>query len=295
MMTREIAMPPAPSTELYCPECGYDLRALVSDRCPECGHAIDRTTMGQSVLPWVQRESVGRYRAFWKTVAMATFRPRFLAREMNQPARFHDAVTFRRLVVLHALVPIAGAVTAVYVYAIDESTLGRGGLWTATDVPGSILQVLTIAVIWSYLALTLFGMTGVASYFFHPGSLPVIRQNRAVALSYYACGPLAYMPATLALMVVCALIGDASARAKMPVLFSGTILLIGSAPVAAQFVAVISSSVILLEATTHLGRTRQILLAGFMAVAWAVLGFVLCVVVPAAWVMLVVMLLSLRS
>ena len=35
--------------------------------------------------------------------------------------------------------------------------------------------------------------TGVPSYFFHPKALPVEMQNRAVALSYYTCGGLAFM------------------------------------------------------------------------------------------------------
>ena len=30
-------------------------------------------------------------------------------------------------------------------------------------------------------------VTGVASYWFHPKSIPVVRQNRTIALSYYGC------------------------------------------------------------------------------------------------------------
>jgi hypothetical protein len=35
--------------------------------------------------------------------------------------------------------------------------------------------------------------TGVPSYFFHPRGIPVEQQNRAIALSYYACGPLIFL------------------------------------------------------------------------------------------------------
>jgi hypothetical protein len=38
-------------------------------------------------------------------------------------------------------------------------------------------------------------MTGLPSYFFHPRHLPLEQQNRAVALSYYTCAPLACTPA----------------------------------------------------------------------------------------------------
>src|SRR5205823_2812668 len=44
-------------------------------------------------------------------------------------------------------------------------------------------------------------LTGVGSYFFHPRRLAVLRQNRAVALSYYACAPLA--PAMWCIGVEC--------------------------------------------------------------------------------------------
>jgi hypothetical protein len=46
-----------------------------------------------------------------------------------------------------------------------------------------------------YLCWLLFlvAATGVPSYFFHPRDIPVQQQNRAIALSYYACGPLAFL------------------------------------------------------------------------------------------------------
>jgi hypothetical protein len=47
------------------------------------------------------------------------------------------------------------------------------------------------------LGIWLFFVTGIGSYWFHPKSLSIVRQNRAVALSYYACGPLAYLPVPL--------------------------------------------------------------------------------------------------
>ena len=29
------------SAEYHCPDCGYSLRGLTSDRCPECGLVLD--------------------------------------------------------------------------------------------------------------------------------------------------------------------------------------------------------------------------------------------------------------
>jgi hypothetical protein len=289
-------MTEAAHSHFYCPECGYDLQGLDSDRCPECGHDIDRTTLGQSVLPWVQRKTLGTYRAFWKTVSMATFRPRFLAREMSSPARFDDALKFRRLVVLHALVPLGVLATVLYIILLHEVRLGQGvvRLWAPGDVSGSLLQVLSIPIWWICIGLTLYAMSGVGSFFFHPSSLPVVRQNRALALSYYTCGPMAYTLATLLLAVGGAFATGAAVRAKMPTLFVASILLVAYVPLVAQFLAVISSSVILLQTTTHTGPTRQIILAIFMPVAWAVLWFLLLVVVPVCWGALAITLLSFR-
>src|SRR6188768_3322910 len=98
-------------SELYCPACGYDLRAIDSERCPECGLEIDRSKLGESVIPWIHRKQIGFYRAFWRTCEMATLRPRQFAREMNLAARLDDAVKFRRIAVLHALLPFGVVLT----------------------------------------------------------------------------------------------------------------------------------------------------------------------------------------
>ena len=44
--------------------------------------------------------------------------------------------------------------------------------------------------------------TGLPSYFFHPRRLPIERQNRAIALSYYGSGPLAFLPLTVVLAAI---------------------------------------------------------------------------------------------
>ena len=51
----------------------------------------------------------------------------------------------------------------------------------------------------------LIAITGVASYFFHPKSISVHRQNSGVAMSYYACAPLATLAFVFA---VCAFLTD---------------------------------------------------------------------------------------
>lgn len=150
--------------EIYCPDCGYDLRQIASDRCPECGLVVDRSTLGESVIPWVHRKKIGRVRAFWRTVEMVSLRSEKLVREMNCPARLADAVKFRQFVVLHVLLPF-GVVLSI------GSASAIGNLWVQTDVLGSIFQIVSLVVGWFCLASFLSGITGVAGYFFHPRSL----------------------------------------------------------------------------------------------------------------------------
>src|SRR5690349_14795558 len=71
--------------EIFCPECGYDLRSIDSARCPECGTQWDRTQLARSRLPWAARATIGRGRAYARTVWLAIVRPRRVADEVARP------------------------------------------------------------------------------------------------------------------------------------------------------------------------------------------------------------------
>src|SRR5262245_44482363 len=128
-------------SEIFCPGCGYDLQRLASDRCPECGLEIDRSKLGESLVPWTQREKVGTYRAFWRTVYMATFRTRFLANEMTRPGRFADAAKFRRMVVLHTWAPMCILTTIGCLLLLAQTAPGPRGIWVPEDLLSSALQL----------------------------------------------------------------------------------------------------------------------------------------------------------
>lgn len=202
--------PPA-ADELSCPDCGYDLRGIASARCPECGLAIDREQLGVSRIPWSHRRLIGRVRAYGRTVWRATFHTRRLSAEAARPVHYGDAQRFRLVTVLIAtltlLAVIAGAVALGG--GIDElseelSDLPLDGFdYTAgrsspTGVYDLVLPwaagAMVLPVIPLGILVFMLLVTGVASYWFHPAALPVVRQNRAVALSYYACAPLAFLP-----------------------------------------------------------------------------------------------------
>jgi hypothetical protein len=105
------------------------------------------------------------------------------------------------MTVLMAFVPIGilalvGAIGMDVLKALPRST------------PASTLSFAAIAIAWglgSFLVLA--GTTGVPSYFYHPKSVSILQQNRAIALSYYACGPLALMGIPAVVFVVGILLG----------------------------------------------------------------------------------------
>src|SRR5262249_7789841 len=148
--------------------------------------------------PWAHRQTIGRFRAFWRTVNLASFKPRKLAREMNCPLRLSDALAFRRAVVAIATLPL-GAIVVIGLWKWLR-WLGPPP-WLASDRLSSVLQLLLIPFACICLWFCLLTVGGVQSYFFHPRSLSIVRQNRAIALSYYSFAPVAYTPLTLGLLV----------------------------------------------------------------------------------------------
>lgn len=279
-------------SEIYCPACGYDLRSLSSDRCPECGMEIDRSRLGESVIPWIHRKKLGRFRAFWKTCWLATMRPKKLAEEMTRRANLDEALRFRRTVVLITLVVIALPLTVLIILnALNETP---HHLWTTNDLGGSVFQLLSFPVGWLCIAAWLMLGTGFPSYFFHPSDLPIVQQNRAIAISFYSCAPLAFLPLTLGCCVVVMVGIEYLAGSRTNQILLGAAFILAYGPVLLQFFSIIRCPVALLGAVTH--RTgRQWALGFTLPVAWAVLGFILLVVLPAAWMGLGVMALSLRQ
>ena len=199
---------PAPDLLPVCPACGYDLRGIDSDRCPECGLEIDRAAVSR--IPWVNRAKIGRARAYCRTAWMATARTAALAAEVQRPVDLRDGQTFRRITVLIAWLPLAaltawagatvpsnngfvpvvnGHISGVVFNAIN----GADGVPLGLIVPYTV-GLATPGVLPAAVLLALVLITGAPSYFFHPRRLPVERQNRAVAASYFACAPLALLP-----------------------------------------------------------------------------------------------------
>ena len=191
---RETNNAPAPppggiAHDLFCQTCGYNLRALVSDRCPECGDSLDTVRTREPQIPWVYRHQLGRFRAYWQTVRMVMFNQRRFCEEMARPVNFAESQRFRWVTVLHVYVPLVLG-TAFLLFVDSSGAFGPRRPQFTSDLPMEI-QAGIAALVAVALFLFLAAATGVPSYFFHPKVAPVPLQNRAIALSYYAAGPMA--------------------------------------------------------------------------------------------------------
>jgi hypothetical protein len=194
------------SLERFCPDCGYDLRGIASQRCPECGLAIDSDAI-LSRIPWHHRARTGWLRAFRRTLLLATFRPRRLAGASTGPVDFSESEYFRRLVVGLASLPLVAALLVVihvqggsgFLSAVGPSPLGQLGsagwfpdlIWQLKFIWSAGATLATVGAVAIILMLAL--CTAASKYWFRPASLPSSRQNRAVAISGYACAPLAWL------------------------------------------------------------------------------------------------------
>jgi hypothetical protein len=203
--SRDVSSSPDDET-LYCPSCTYDLRGIDDgERCPECGLVIRRDELRRSRIPWVHRRQIGRVRAYFRTFWLATVQTKTLASEVFRPVSYADAQRFRLVTcILAAIAPV----TAIIIGLLQgDSALGDalGGIDPFRGSPSQpVPGIFDIGLPWAAGAillpvmpigafLFLLAVSGVPSYWFHPRRLPVVRQNRAIALSYYACAPLALL------------------------------------------------------------------------------------------------------
>jgi hypothetical protein len=269
----------AASDDLLCPQCGYNLRGIQSDRCPECGFAIDRESLSRSIIPWTFRDEIGLLRAFEQTVMLAIRHPRRLGVAASRPVDYQDAQKFRWLVVLCAWLPLTATVLvirartnapwfpAVFLSSNPPSnTLGVD--WAMCEVAGLLLWPIPSLALLMLIA----AVSGAASYFFHPRSLSTEQQNRGIAISYYACAPLALLFVPCGLFDAATLLahfGDVSDviqfRWVVGFLLAGGISLVGIL----SLLEIVSLK--LLKAATHCSFGRLMVLAALLPLAWLIL------------------------
>jgi len=282
--------------ELRCPACDYDLRALAGDRCPECGLLVDRQRLSVSRISWVHRAQIGRVRAYCRTVMLAWRHPFALAQNVAMPLELRDAKRFQRVTVFLAYFPLL--VLGVGTLIANNNT--RFDFFDLTHGPqktGYILQLLLYLVIAISGWLFLLTATGVASYFFHPKSLSVSRQNRAIAISYYACAPLGFLGLPIVLAVAAYFIddyfaGDTGAAWFFEKGIPSLLILAACVLLILQIGGWCFTTFVLLKKSTVCGSGRLIALGAALPLSWSILAVLFLGVLPLSFLFFALMILS---
>ena len=308
-MERSIGKQPLSETthEIFCPDCGYDLRSIGSDRCPECGAAIDRSGMGVSRLPWARRAEIGSLRAYLQTLWMVVAHPRELAGEVARPVRLIDAKRFRMVTLFIALLAPAQITALLYgdraASPAPWPVLPDLGMMMSSTPPGTnvgavphrtlgrMLEMGIVPAVWLGCWLFLCSASVAASVFFHPSSIALERQNRAVAISYYACAPWVLTPLSVLSMTawLTAVRGGGFRTGARVWLFAAAIV------PATQVVATYVAPMAMLRRATSCGEGRLIVAALALPIVWAILAAVFLVLVPAAYAFMALMVMSLAA
>ncbi|MBN1346533.1 MAG: hypothetical protein JXQ73_27840 [Phycisphaerae bacterium] len=274
--------------DLFCPRCQYNLRGLEGDRCPECGEVFDRTTLHVSRIPWVHRKQVGRFRAYWRTVWLVVFRTGEFCREFQRPVSYLAAEHFRWTTILHAQIALLLAYWPAMHFLFRRWAIAYGVL----DAP--TVSIGLFGLVQMSLFFCLIGLTGVPSWLLHPRHLPVDLQNRAVAMSLYACAPLAWMPAALAIVALGILHG--SVTTQMGTLQVISWLPVGVTGTAAGLLLLAPCWVVLMRlATMRVPKSvrRGFDMGAFVPVLWGLVVLLTCLVIPAVVIYIVIFVASL--
>lgn len=247
--------------------------------------------MAVSAIPWEHRRSLGRWRAFWRTALIATLRPGRWVSEAAKDLSYPAAQRFRWTVVFLSWLAVAAPLV------IEQLRLGRNAAFdrmvmaTLLDppltagTPGVPKPLRELAACWligdatpfvsaGCFLLFLAAFSGVGTYWFHPKSISVERQNRSIALGYYASAPL--------LLLAGAPVVWAAVLASETRLFESTVM-------AAFIVTAAAVGVLMLFATPllMLRSTLALLHAGTRRRGAALFGAALAIV--ATWLGLIVL------
>ena len=190
---------PAPlpiDADLLCGHCGQNLRGVASERCPECGGRFDRSRILTAVIPWEQRRQIGRFKAYWRTARLITFRGPAITDGGNVTLR--SARNFRRWTLLMVCLTV---LPPILIWKLNDS--GNGSVSRSlvnirfpdlSDLPEMFRNSWFFGTSMVALCLWIIAATGMCEWFFQSRRFSPAEQRRAVARSCYSIAPLAWMP-----------------------------------------------------------------------------------------------------
>jgi hypothetical protein len=170
-----------------------------STRCPECGFAVDPAAPAVSRVPWNHFER-GALRAYLRTVALVTVRPRRFVEEVVRPAGVRQARWFRRITTTLVLLPLLFYVVMASPYdptvvaaAARDVAYGVAGSfdpWAAPWMYGAGSPVVRAACV----AAGLYLVIAAGGWVLRWRDTAPQRRDRARALMQYSCAPLLAWP-----------------------------------------------------------------------------------------------------
>ena len=180
-----------------CPGCGYDLRGVPHRLCPECGRDVGTAALADSRVPWERRHETGAFRAFWATVALASFRPARLARRVSHGGSLPAARSFQTLCRLLAVLCVL--YVALMALPLAVIVLSFEGFLGTTPDPVRVMVLRVIIGACAAVAIgCLVAAPVVARLHRRPRQETSLRRHRAAVAHCYASGPLALYPALAA-------------------------------------------------------------------------------------------------
>jgi hypothetical protein len=139
-------------------------------------------------IPWERRKQIGAIRAYWQTATMVMTRPSELSQLLDAPVCEKHAKKFRRVTVQLTFIITLSVLTALLVRLFMTALTQRCDMREVQ--PSGCLPILTHMGMTLLSLIGLFLATRSLEWFFSPRDFDPTRQNRAIALSCYACGPI---------------------------------------------------------------------------------------------------------
>jgi hypothetical protein len=170
-----------------CPECGYSLRRLTSDRCPECGEPFPTPSCvyrrwANRRLPWERKARGSTFFAYLRTVLLIIFRPGRAARGVAIPDRYGRAVRWAifHLVVLGLLGTVCVSQPYFRDFVLTRLTNPNWSSFATLKLSGGdLLGWSTQSLLIWVAALGSLPLVGVALAIAMPGRHPAARRAMA--------------------------------------------------------------------------------------------------------------------
>jgi hypothetical protein len=255
--------------ENFCPHCGYSLRGLPTARCPECGAEVDLNA-AVPVIPWRNRQRIGSVRAYFATVLYVLFRGKRLRGELAAPTGYRDARSFWRITMAIAYAPCI-----LLTYGLLQQFVGKGNVLQTMEENHHGIIYATIAVNLGPLFFML-AATSLPGYFCLSRKLTITQQNRAIAMSYYACAAWLFLP----LAAGAAYLGLRGLHLDSTSDFTFFCVILSYVLVGVGAVLWFFSTLRLICMATYRQVASAIILGIWLLVSWAALGVLLLVVFP---------------